>query len=229
MAGDDRFGLNGVKRLGPLDAPTGDVDKDLLRTVLLIQAQQDGAGVDLAAPPWLGRWSDDAESRGAYLIRGQVDKRNRVADWLKHGNVTITVSMFRRLPDPVTPHALMQMVEELYEDYPVTKRDAKKHDVVNFLLGMRPGDLICTDDNGRLRIGQLKEADATLDSIGGLNLLVRPVQWFAEAEPEITTLPRTLRTRLRFKGEDVVKITDLVEELERRRSTACCPGLGPVA
>jgi 5-methylcytosine-specific restriction enzyme B len=86
--------------------------------------------------------------------------------------------------------------------------------VVNFVLGMRPGDLVCSDDNGRLRIGHLAEGEPVLDSIAGLNLLLRPVVWADGDGYPITDLPSPVRTRLRFKGEDVVAITDLLEALE---------------
>jgi 5-methylcytosine-specific restriction enzyme B len=53
-----------------------------------------------------------------------------------------------------------------------------------------------------------------LDSIGGLNLLLRPVVWAPGDGYPITDLEPPVRTRLRFKGEDVVAITDVLEALE---------------
>jgi 5-methylcytosine-specific restriction enzyme B len=198
-----------------LDHPSGTLDQDLRQIVLRLQIESGGVGIDLTAPPLVNAWSGDAQSTGAWLVRGQVDKRNRVPDWIKHGNVTITVGMFRRLPEQPTHHELAEMVDDIYGDLlTVSKREAKKHDVVNFVLGMRPGDLVCSDDNGRLRIGHVAEGDPALESIGGLNLLLRPVVWASGDGYPITDLPSPVRTRLRFKGEDVVAITDLLEALE---------------
>jgi 5-methylcytosine-specific restriction protein B len=198
-----------------LDTPTGVLDKDLREIVLKLQIEAGDVGIDLTAPPLFNAWSGDPQSTGAWLVRGQVDKRNRVPDWIKHGNVTITVGMFRRLPEQPTQHELAEMVDDLYGDLlTVSKREAKKHDVVNFVLGMRPGDLVCSDDNSRLRIGHIADGDPALESIGGLNLLLRPVVWASSDGYPITDLPSPLRTRLRFKGEDVVAITNLLEALE---------------
>jgi 5-methylcytosine-specific restriction enzyme B len=140
--------------------PSGVVDQDLRSIVLALQADAGGVGVDLTAPPLVNVWSGDPQSAGAWLVRGQVDKKNRVPDWIKHSNVTITVGMFRRLPEKPTQPELAAMVDDLYGDLlSVSKREANRHDVVNFMLGMRPGDLVCSDDNGRLRIGHLADGE----------------------------------------------------------------------
>ena len=194
--------------------PVGDLERDLRLTVLALQVEAGGQGVDLLAPPLVGQWSGTSlETAGAYLVRGQVDQQNRVRNWVKHGNVTLTTGMFRALPEHPDQPALAGMVDEAYSDYPVSKREAKKHDVVTFVLGMRPGDMICTDDNGNLRHGYLEDGPPRLESVGGKNLTVRPVRWVEDHHP-ITDLPSGVRTRLRFKGEDVLDITDLLEPLE---------------
>lgn len=194
--------------------PSGDTDRDLIAVVVGLQKQYGGAAVDLTVPPLVRRWSGEPESGGAWLVRGQVDQRNRVPGWLQHANVTLTVSRFRQLPDPVTHPALVAMVEDLYSEMSVVKREAKKRDVTNVALGMRPGDLVATDDDGQLRLGRVAEGALTLDAVGGLNLLLRPVVWSPEPAGKITELPGAVKRKLRFRGEDVVNITDLLADLE---------------
>jgi 5-methylcytosine-specific restriction protein B len=198
-----------------LTSPTGDSERDLKAVVLALQAEHGGLGVHLTAPPLVGMWSGAVETGGAWLVRGQVDQRNRVPGWLRHGNITLTVGRFRQLPANPTPAGLTGMVDELYADLSVVKREGKKRDVQAFVLGMRPGDLVAADDDGQLRLGRLNDAGATLESIGGMTLLVRPVSWSAQTAGAITELPPAVRGKLRFKGEDVVNLSDIQDELER--------------
>jgi GTPase subunit of restriction endonuclease len=198
-----------------IPARTGDLDRDLLAVVLALQAEHGGTGVDLAAPPLLGVWSGAVDAGGAWLIRGQVDQRDRVPGWTRQGVVTLTVGRFRELPEEPTQAGLSSMVEELYGDLPVVKREAKKRDVLAFVLGMRPGDLVATDDGGNLRLGRIGEGPAGLDVVGGSTLLTRPVTWNTDAGPKITELPYGIRGRLRFKGEDVVNLADILDQLEQ--------------
>jgi 5-methylcytosine-specific restriction enzyme B len=194
---------------------TGDVDRDLLSVVLRLQQRESGAAIDFTAPPFVNQWRGGIETAGAYLVRGQVDQQNRVPNWVKHGNVTLTVGRLRQLPDPLSQPALASMIDELYFDLPVVKREGKKRDVSAFLFGMQPGDLITTDDGGHLRIGSIDEGEPTLDTIGGITVLIRPVVWMPDDGPKITDLPSQVRSLLRFKGEDVVNITEARDALEQ--------------
>ena len=96
---------------------------------------------------------------------------------------------FTQLPNQLTQDALSSLVEDRYGDLQVVKREAKKRDVLAFSLGMQPGDLVTTVDGGTLRLGRVEDGPATLQSIGGTTLLVRPVAWFTEAAPEVKDLP----------------------------------------
>jgi len=198
-----------------LHGATGDVDRDLRSIVVDLQREHGGHGVDLAAPPLVSVWSGALETVGAWLLRGQVEQRDRVPEWVKQGNITLTVGRFRQLPDNSTQANLSGMVDDLYADVSVVKREAKKRDVLNFVLAMRAGDLLATDDAGKLRLGRVTEGDPVLDSIGGSTLLTRPVAWSADQGPTITQLPPAVRGRLRFKGEDVVNLSEIVDELEQ--------------
>lgn len=123
--------------------------------VLALQAENGGHGVDLAAPPLINVWSGAVDTGGAWLMRGQVDQRDRVPTWVSQQIVTLTVGRFRELPAEVTQAGLTGLVDELYADLSVVKREAKKRDVRAFTLGLRPGDLVATDDNGMLRLGRV--------------------------------------------------------------------------
>jgi 5-methylcytosine-specific restriction enzyme B len=198
-----------------LPARTGDVERDVLSVVLALQQEHGGQAVDLTAPPLVSVWSGSLDTGGAWLARGQVDQRDRVPSWVKQGVVTLTVGRFRTLPPQPSQADLTGLVEELYGDLPVVKREAKKRDVLAFALGMRAGDLVATDDGGNLRLGRVAEGDATLDAVGGSTLLTRPVAWTAAAGPKITDLANNIRGRLRFKGEDIVNLTEILEHLEQ--------------
>jgi 5-methylcytosine-specific restriction protein B len=208
---------------------TGDLDRDLHAVVVALQAENGGHGVDLNAPPLVNAWSGSVDTGGAWLVRGQVDRRDRVPAWVSQNMVTLTVGRFRQMPADPTQATLTALVDELYSDQPVIKREGKKRDVLAFALGMRPGDLVATDDSGRLRLGRVQEGDAALDSIGGTTLLTRPVAWSSSNEMKITELPGTVRSRLRFKGEDIVNLTEILDELESLEAGASDVGGAAVA
>ncbi|MBI1377783.1 MAG: AAA domain-containing protein, partial [Frankiales bacterium] len=217
LAPEDRLSI--VEAFGDrLASTTGDTDKDLRDIVLALQAENDGRGVDLDAPPWSTAWSGSVDNGGAWLVRSQVDQRDRVPTWVGAGNVSLTVGRVRSLPTDLTQGALGQLVDDLYSDLPVVKREAKRRDVLAFTLGVRPGDIVATDAGGHLLLGRVQEGEVTLDSVGGTSVLLRPVTWSVGEGPAITDLPGPVRTRLRFKGEDVVNLTDILDELENLES-----------
>lgn len=197
-----------------LEAPTDDTDRDLKSIVLALQGQNGGQAVDLLASPWVNRWGTAAGESGAWLLRGQLDQQDKVPTWVRTGTATLTVGRFRQLPDHLTQPTLSAMVDDLYADYPVVKREAKKRDVLAFVLGMAPGDLLVTDDSGYLRAGRLSEGQVSLRSVGGSTVLERNVVWDHEQQTQITQLPNAIRSRLRFKGEDVVNLAEIAPQLE---------------
>jgi len=199
---------------GRLDSATGDVEKDLKQITLALQQEHGGAPVRYDTAPLLQEWSKDVEGARAWLVRGELDQQNRVPGWVAQGRVTLTVGRLTQLPTELTQDAISSLVEERYTDLQVVKREAKKRDVLTFALGMQPGDLVCTVDGGSLRLGRLQDGPATLQSIGGSSLLVRPVGWFADAAPNVKDLPGAVRSRVRFKGEDVVDLTDIGAALD---------------
>lgn len=196
-----------------LTAPTGDTERDLKTITLALQTDAGGKPVRYDTAPLLQRWSQDVEGARAWLVRGELDKQNRVPAWLRQERVTLTVGRLTQLPPTVTQDALSSLVDERYSDLQVVKREAKKRDVLGFMLGMQPDDLIATVDGGQLRLGRLEDAAPQLESIGGQTLLTRPVAWYETAR-DVKDLDTTVRTRVRFKGEDVVDLTDIVTALE---------------
>ncbi|WP_238164585.1 AAA family ATPase [Kribbella pittospori] len=197
-----------------LDHRTGDLDHDLLSVALVLQAEQGGHGVDLYAPPLVNVWSGTVAVGGAWLVRGQVEQRDWVPTWASQGIITLTVERFRQMPAQPTQAALTALVDELYGDMSVVKREAKKRDVLAFTLGMQPDDLVATDDHGLLRLGRILKGEATLSSIDGTTAITRPVAWPAKQDTKVTDLQSMVSSRLRFKGEDVVNITEVLDELE---------------
>jgi 5-methylcytosine-specific restriction protein B len=197
-----------------LESPTGDLECDLKTITLALQAQQGGKSVHYDTAPVLQQWSQKIEGNRAWLIRGELDQQNRVPAWTSQGQVTLTVGRLMQLPTELSQDALSSLVEDRYADLQIVKREAKKRDVLAFALGMQPDDLVVTVDGGALRLGRVQDGPAKLQSIERSNLLVRPVVWFSTSAPTVKDLPGTVRKRMRFKGEDIVDLTDIVGELE---------------
>jgi len=55
-----------------------------------------------------------------------------------------SLGRFTQLPAQPTQDALSSLVDNRYADLQVVKREAKKRDVLAFVLGMQPGDLVLT-------------------------------------------------------------------------------------
>ncbi len=202
------------KLAGDSDDLVGDTERDLRTITLRLQAENARQAVQYDVAPLLQRWSDAPEGGArAWLVRGEVDQQNRVPGWVKQGYASITVGQLTHLATAIDQVALSALVEQHYGQLPVVKREVKKRDVLSFVLGMQPGDLVVTVDGETLRLGRLEDAPAQLQSIGGISLLTRRVAWYLHAAPEVKQLPGTIRSRLRFKGEDVLELTDLASAL----------------
>lgn len=198
---------------GRVAEPTAERERDLRAATVELQREQHGA-VGFDAAPLLQQWNEDARTNRAWLVRGEVDQQNRVPAWLRRGQVTISVGRLSQLPSQLSQSSLSALVEDRDGDFQVIKRDAKKRDVLDFVLGMSPDDLIATVDGDRLRVGRVKEAPARLDSVGGSTVLIREVSWLAETAIDVQALPGPVRSRLRFKGTDVVDVTEIAGELD---------------
>lgn len=194
---------------------TGDVERDLKKITLALQEEQGGKPIRYDTAPLVQQWSQVSEGgTRAWLVRGELDQQNRVPAWVSQGRVTLTVGRFTQLPAELTQDALSSLVEDRYADLQVVKKEAKKRDVLAFVLGMQAGDLVTTVDGGTLRLGRLEDGDVTLQSIGGSTLVVRPVAWFPDSAPSVKELPSNVRSRVRFKGEDVLDLTEIAAALE---------------
>jgi 5-methylcytosine-specific restriction enzyme B len=207
-----------------LTMPTGDVERDLQAIVIALQIES-GHAVDLTAAPWANAWNGSVEASVAWLIRSQVDQRDWIKSWSTNSLATLLAKRFRKLPSELSQGALAEAVEESYVDLAVVKREEKKRDVLAFTLGMKPGDLVAADDNGALRLGRVQEGPVALDSIGGTQVLTRGVVWGSEPVSKISDLPSAIRSRLRFKGEDVVNLAEITSELEQLEAVE--PGIEP--
>lgn len=197
-----------------LPQPSGDVERDLRAITLALQMEQGGQAIRFQEPPWAQRWSGQPEATRAWLVRGEVDQQNRIPSWMSQQLVTITVGRLTQLPAEPSQATLGALIDQLYSDMPVVKREAKKRDVWSFALGMQPGDLVATVDGATLRLGRISPGPVERDSLGGSTVLRRPVSWSVETAPDITSLPTELRNRLRFPGDDVVNLTEVSTALE---------------
>jgi 5-methylcytosine-specific restriction protein B len=198
-----------------LTESTGDLDRDLRTVVLGLQQANGGHAVDLFASPWVHAWGAVEGTSGAWLIRGQVNQKNQVSQWVHQGVVTIPAASLRELPAPADSASLTALVEQQYADKPVVKREVKRRDVLAFVLGVAAGDLVVADDNGLLRHGRVLEAPASIAIVDEATVLSRPVAWYSADPPPVTSLPHAVKVRLRFaKGEDVVNLVEIAPQLE---------------
>ncbi len=198
-----------------LTEPTGDLEQDLRVVVLGLQGANGGHAVDLFASPWVHAWGAVEGTSGAWLVRGQVNQKNQVPQWLSRGIVTIPAASLRELPTPVDSASLTALVEQRYADRPVVKREVKRQDVLAFALGIAAGDLVVADDNGLLRHGRVLEGPASVEVVDDAAVLSRPVGWSAADPPPVASLPQAVKVRLRFaKGEDVVNLVESAPQLE---------------
>lgn len=198
---------------------SGDVEKDLLAITLQLQQEHGDTPVRWEEPPLVQQWSQDSGASGAWLVRGQ-DQVNHVPSWLSQGRVTLAAGQLTSLPAAPTQDTLGSLVNDRYADLQVTKRHAKRRDVLNFVLGIRPGDLVATIDDETLRVGTVLDGEVALQSIGGKSLLVRPVSWVVDGSPSLSDLPKGVRPRLRFGGgEDVLDLTEIAAQLEAYTQT----------
>ncbi len=202
-----------------IPSSTGDLEKDLKQGVLALQVES-GHAVDLTAAPWANAWNGSVEASVAWLIRGQVDQRDWVTTWRDSSLATLLAKRFRKLPAELSQGSLAEAVEEAYTDLQVVKREAKKRDVLAFTLGIKPGDLVAVDDSGYLRLGRVQEQPVALESVGGTQVLTRAVAWGAEPAAKISELPSAVKSRLRFKGEDVVNLSEITSDLEKLEAVA---------
>jgi 5-methylcytosine-specific restriction protein B len=193
---------------------SGDTERDLKAITVVLQQDQDGKPVRYDTAPVLQQWSQDSAGGRAWLIRGELDQRNRVSGWVGDGDVTLSVGMLTELPDGVAQGSLSSVVDERYADLPIHRREAKKRDVLAFVLGMQPDDLVATIDGDHLRLGRIGEGVASLSHDTGATVLTRPVVWTGDVAPSLKELPRGIRSKLRFrKNEDVVDLTDCLAAL----------------
>ncbi|WP_369075897.1 AAA family ATPase [Nocardioides renjunii] len=202
------------KLASEMDGLSGDADKDLKTITLRLQQERAGQPVRYDVAPLLQEWSEAPEGGArAWLIRGEVDQQNRVPAWMKQAFVSVSVAQLTQLPKEADESSLSSLVDQHYGHLQVMKREVKKRDVLSFALGMRSGDLVATVDGGSLRLGRLEDSPAQLQSIGGMSLLTRRVAWYPDTAPEVKQLPGNIRSRLRFKGEDVLELTELASAL----------------
>lgn len=203
---------------------TDDLERDLLAIVLSLQADNGGHPVNLFAAPWVGAWRAGTGLSGAWYLRSHVDQQNRVPTWVSGGIATLTAGKVRQLPTDLNQGSLTSLVDELYADLSLVKRESKRRDIVSFSLGVVPGDLILTEDNGLLRSGRVGEGQVSLEAVGGANVLVRQILWTEGAERAITELPSAIAGKLRFKGaEDLVDLSEITGALEAALGAAVEP------
>ena len=173
-----------------LASPSGDLERDLKAITLSCRSSKAASRCATTPHPCSSSGARTSRAVGAWLVRGELDQQNRVPAWVSQGRVTLTVGRLTQLPAEPTQDALSSLVDERYADWQVVKREAKKRDVLAFVLGMRAGDLVATVDGEHLRLGRLAGRSRRPASRSAASTLsTRPVAWSADSIPTVKDLP----------------------------------------
>lgn len=151
-----------------LEAPAGDLDRDLYAIQQALNAQADGHA-DFYRSPWRKRWLTPAEPdvpeaeadsggevRRAWLVRGSsVRGRDLVPTWLEQNFVSLQASRLPALDPDLDRDAIKALVDEHYSDVSYNQRQQKSDELYSFLTRMHTGDLVTTTSQGRLYVGRI--------------------------------------------------------------------------
>ncbi|ACZ90486.1 hypothetical protein Aros01_00700 [Streptosporangium roseum] len=155
--------------------------------------------------------------RRAWLVRGSnVHGVNLVGDWLAEGYCSLPASKLRELPPGAAQETIQAAVDVDYAHGSYNDRLKKTAEFHAFLSRMREGDLVLSNDGGKVYLGHLKGGPAFRASMGNRANLQRPVRWLNPETPLdfVDDLPDEISAKLATQ-HDVLDLTEFVEELER--------------
>ncbi|MFD8555782.1 AAA family ATPase [Streptosporangium canum] len=155
--------------------------------------------------------------RRAWLVRGSnVHGVSLVGDWLAEGYCSLPASKLRELPPGAAQETIQAAVDVDYAHGSYNDRLKKTAEFHAFLSRMREGDLVLSNDGGKVYLGHLKGGPAFRASVGNRANLQRPVRWLNPKTPLdfADDLPDEISAKLATQ-HDVLDLTEFVEELER--------------
>ncbi|MFF4414905.1 AAA family ATPase [Streptosporangium sp. NPDC001559] len=154
--------------------------------------------------------------RRAWLVRGSnVQGFNLVGDWLVEGYCSLPASKLRELPAETTQDTIRAAVDEDYAHGSYNDRLKKTAEFHAFLSRMREGDLVLSNDGGKVYVGHVRGGPAFRASVNNRANLQRPVEWLNPKAPLdfAADLPDEISAKLATQ-HDVLDLTEFAEELE---------------
>ncbi|MDA2805063.1 AAA family ATPase [Nocardiopsis suaedae] len=199
--------------VGRIDAPTGDVDRDLAAIRAVLEAGHDGP-VDFYAEPFRSRWQGGEAAQRGWLVRGaNVGGENhvflnQVPQWLREGFVSTSFMEVPRIMPGTPREEIQSVVAEAYPESSPRSTGQATSQLHTFLTRIRPGDLVATVDGDDVHVGRTV-GEAYYDPSDGLQAARRrKVEWSRNTLSR-ADLPQTVRSSLN-RRTTVSDITDAI-------------------
>ncbi|WP_152529339.1 McrB family protein [Nocardiopsis chromatogenes] len=204
---------------GRIDAPTGDVDRDLAAIREVLEAEHDGP-VDFYDEPFRSRWQGGESAQRGWLVRGANvgDENhvllNQVPQWLREGFVSVSFMEVPRIEPGAPREEIQSVVAEAYPEASPRSAGQAASQLHAFLTRIRSGDLVATVDGDRVHVGRFI-GEAYYDPSDGLQAARRrKVEW-SPSTLSRADLPQPVRSSLN-RRTTVNDITDAIAWLAER-------------
>lgn len=199
--------------VGRIDAPTGDIDRDLAAIRAVLEAEHDGP-VDFYDEPFWSRWQGVEAAQRGWLIRGANvgDENhvhlNQVPLWLREGFVSISFLEVPRIEPGAPREEIQPVVAEAYPEASPRSTGQATSQLHAFLTRIQPGDLVATVDGDRVHVGRIV-GEAYYDPSDGLQAARRrKVDWSGNTLSR-ADLPQSVRSSLNRRST-ISDITDAI-------------------
>ncbi|WP_067135656.1 McrB family protein [Microtetraspora malaysiensis] len=164
----------------------------------------------------LDDFDDEAERpKRAWLVRGSnVHGESMLQEWLADGICSLPASKLRELPPGASREAVKAAVDEDYAHGSYNDKLKKAAEFHAFLSRMREGDLVLTNEGGKVYLGRLRGGPAFRASVENRANLQRPVEWLnGKAPVDFDDLPDEMSAKLATQ-HDVLDLTEFLDDLE---------------
>jgi 5-methylcytosine-specific restriction enzyme B len=152
--------------------------------------------------------------RRAWMVRGtNVDGYNLVADWLRSGFVSISVSQLAEMSIYPSRDELKEAVETAYQHKSYAYRGQRLEELDRFIRRMAEGDLVLTPLRGRVYLGEITSSFYFTEAEPAHANLRRKVRWYDLPQPvDASELPVPVPALLQSQA-DIVDLTEAHDQL----------------
>ncbi|MDS2171339.1 AAA family ATPase [Nesterenkonia sp. CL21] len=186
-------------------------DEQLLQIRDALQAEDPDRRVDFYLPPLLERWNPPREQTRAWLVRGSnVGGQDLIPGWLQSGFVSLAAAYLPAVGDGATREELKELVASAYGHAGYSAQQARLDEFDTFLNRMQEGDLVVTESQGFIHIGEIVGAPEQVVSDDDASNLRRAVTWVGPTRGVPSAdLPTELAARMRAPHE----VLDLTQQM----------------